>query len=143
MHSFDTVIQKLRENGFKLTPQRLAIIKYMEGNKNHPHALKIHRDLKRRYPTLSFSTVYNTLNMLEKIGEIISLNIVDQYVNFDPNTSPHIHFYCEKCHRIKDIFLDEVSGLSIPMDELNGNIIKSAQITLRGICSDCRKKGVG
>ncbi len=140
MHSFDTVLVKLRENGFKLTPQRLAIIRYLEGNKSHPHALKIHKELKRKYPTLSFSTVYNTLNMLETIGEISSVNIFDEYVNFDPETKPHIHFYCEKCGAIKDIFFEEVDGFSIPLNEIKGNIVKSVQITMRGVCADCREK---
>ena len=140
MDSYEMVLQKLRENGFKLTPQRIAIIKYMQGNKRHPHALKIHRDLKRRYPTLSFSTVYNTLNMLEKIGQVTSLNVVDEYVNYDPETRPHIHFFCNNCHEIKDIFFDEVRGLSIPHDEINGNKVKSIQITMRGICSECSER---
>lgn len=140
MHSFDTVLVKLRESGFKLTPQRLAIIRYLDGNKSHPHALKIHKELKRRYPTLSFSTVYNTLNMLEMIGEISSVNIFDEYVNFDPETKPHIHFYCERCGSIRDIFLDKVEGLSIPLNEIEGNLVKSTQIVMKGICSDCRAK---
>ena len=110
----------------------------MENNKTHPHALKIHKELKKKYPTLSFSTVYNTLNMLESIGEITSVNIFDEYLNFDPETKPHIHFYCKVCGEVTDIFLEDVDGLSLPIDEINGNLIDSAQIVFKGICKKCR-----
>ena len=76
MDSFEHTIKKLRSKGFKLTPQRLAVIKYMIGNKTHPSALTIHKDLKKRYPSLSFSTIYNTLNVLEEIGEVRPIFII-------------------------------------------------------------------
>ena len=138
MVTFENTIQKLRGKGFKLTPQRLAVLKYMIGNKNHPSALTIHKDLKKRYPSLSFSTVYNTLNVLEEIGEVRPIYIFSEHVNYDPAVEPHMHFLCTKCNRIHDIFPDETEGIEMPPRELNGHAITSSQVILRGICKDCR-----
>ncbi|MDD3643495.1 MAG: transcriptional repressor [Candidatus Krumholzibacteria bacterium] len=57
MHSFDTAISKLRSEGFKLTPQRLSVIRYLIGNKSHPSAAVIYNDLKKKYPSLGGSSM--------------------------------------------------------------------------------------
>ncbi|UCF05474.1 MAG: transcriptional repressor [bacterium] len=138
MHSFENTIQKLRSEGFKLTPQRLAVIKYMIGNKSHPSALAIHKELKRRYPTLSFSTVYNTLNMLQKIDEIRSIHVFDDHLNYDPNTEPHIHFLCSKCDMVHDIFLEQAEGIQVYAGEIDGHLVDSYELFFKGTCKDCR-----
>ena len=81
--------------GLKLTPQRLAILEYLEGNKNHPSAEDIYKALKPRFPSMSFATVYNTLEILVKKGVIKELNIESSRKRFDPFTHPHHHFFCK------------------------------------------------
>jgi len=138
MISFEGTIQKLRSEGFKLTPQRLAVIRYMLGNTEHPSALKIHKELKRRYPTLSFSTVYNTLSTLEQINEVQSLHVFDDFLNYDPNTIAHIHFFCKECGIISDIMLDGRADIAFPREELDGNRIDSTLLVFKGTCKRCR-----
>lgn len=138
MHSFENTIQKLRSRGYKLTPQRLAVIKYMLGNTSHPSATMVYKELKRRYPTISFSTVYNTLNTLEKVEEIRSIHVFDEHLNFDPETKPHIHFHCKECNSIKDVFLFEGQSIHIPEDEIDGHKVDSYEIVFTGTCKDCR-----
>ena len=138
MHSFETTIGRLRSEGFKLTPQRLSVIRYLIGNKSHPTAAIIYKDLKKKYPSLSFSTVYNTLNMLEKIGELQSLHLFDDYLNYEPNTSTHYHFVCRHCDSIIDIFPEDGENVALPEGEISGNSIDSAQIVFKGTCHRCR-----
>jgi Fur family peroxide stress response transcriptional regulator len=138
MQSFEQTIQKLRGHGFKLTPQRLAVIKYMLGNESHPSALTIHGDLKKRYPSLSFSTVYNTLNVLEEIGEVRSVFVFSDHLNYDPHVEPHIHFLCRECKRIHDIHIADIDGVQLPAGEIDGHIVDSSQLILKGTCKNCR-----
>ncbi len=138
MHSFEQTIQKLRGHGFKLTPQRLAVIKYMLGNTNHPSALTIHGDLKKRYPSLSFSTVYNTLNVLEEIGEVQSVYVFSDHLNYDPHVEPHLHFFCRDCKKIHDIHPGDIEGMQLPSGEIDGHLVHSSQVILKGTCRDCR-----
>ena len=138
MLSFENTIQKLRTEGFKLTPQRLAVIKFMIGNESHPSALAIHKELRRKYPTLSFSTVYNTLNMLEKISEVRSIHVFDDHLNYDPNMKQHLHFLCTTCNTIHDLSFEEVEDIRLPDQEINGHLVDSYELFFRGTCKDCR-----
>jgi Fur family peroxide stress response transcriptional regulator len=137
MHSFETTIGRLRSEGFKLTPQRLSVIRYLIGNKTHPTAATIYSDLKKKYPSLSFSTVYNTLNMLEKIGEVQSLHLFDEFLNYDPDTGSHYHFICRRCNSIIDIFPRDNENMSLPQGDISGHRIESAQVVLKGTCGSC------
>ncbi len=137
MHSFETTIGRLRSEGFKLTPQRLSVIRYLIGNKKHPTAAAIYGDLKKKYPNLSFSTVYNTLNMLEQIGEVQSLHLFDDFLNYDPDTGTHFHFVCRKCGSIIDIFPGDGGDVSLPEGDILGNRIESTQVVFKGTCSGC------
>lgn len=138
MHSFDETILKLRREGYKLTPQRLAVVRFLLDNKTHPSALTIHKELKKRYSTISFSTVYNALYMLEKVDELQSLHIFDDHIIYDPETKPHMHLYCRECKRIIDVFAENEIDCNIPGRELMGHMIDSCQVSLRGTCKDCR-----
>ncbi len=137
MHSLDSTIKRLRAEGFKLTPQRISIIKYMEGNTDHPSAGDIYEALKKKYPGLAFSTVYNTLKMLHGIGEISAVNIADDHTNYDPDTSSHFHLLCEECGKIVDIPVsDDIAGC-LGSSEICGHQVSSYQLSLKGTCSDC------
>ena len=137
MHSFETTIGRLRSEGFKLTPQRLSVIRYLIGNKSHPTAAVIYSALKKKYPSLSFSTVYNTLNMLEKIGEVQSLHLFHDFLNYDPDTGSHYHFVCRGCNSIIDIFPRDGENISLPEGEISGNRIESSQVVFKGTCNSC------
>ena len=138
MHSFETTIGRLRSEGFKLTPQRLSVIRYLIGNTSHPTAANIYGNLKKKYPSLSFSTVYNTLNMLEKIGEVQSLHLFDDFLNYDPGTNSHHHFVCRSCNSIIDIFPRDAENVSLPDGDILGNRIESAQVVFKGRCGSCQ-----
>ncbi|MBI5682413.1 MAG: transcriptional repressor [Deltaproteobacteria bacterium] len=135
------LIQKYRGKGLKLTPQRLAILKFLEGNTNHPTAEDIFRQIKKTYPTVSFATVYNTLEILKKKGEILEITIDWDRRHYDPNTTMHHHIICVKCKTIGDVFEDYSEALLLPkyiVDEFKpvGN-----HIGFYGVCKKCRRKG--
>ena len=133
------VIEKYRKAGLKLTPQRLAILKFLEGNTSHPSADEIFKAVKREYPTISFSTVYNTIDALKKRGEIMELTIDPAKRHYDPNTTPHHHVVCVECGRIGDVFDEEVDA-KIEVPPLSGFRITGWHIDFSGVCSECEQK---
>lgn len=137
MESVDKVIIRLREEKFKLTPQRISVIRYLVGNKKHPSAMKIYSDLKRKHPGLSFSTVYNTLKVLEHIGELTALNVNDDHQNFDPDTSLHHHFLCKVCGNIIDIPASEEEMKESAETIAGGHRVESVRKDFKGVCSSC------
>lgn len=74
----DQVVEILRSNGVKMTPQRLAIIDYLERHRVHPSAEDIYQALLPQYSMLSLATVYNTLELLQNLQVVIKLTIDDK-----------------------------------------------------------------
>ena len=130
-------MQKYKSMGLKLTPQRLAILEYLDGNKDHPSAELIYRDVTKKFPTMSFATVYNTLETLKKSGKIMELTIDPERKRFDPNPKPHHHLICVKCKKIEDIH--QQFRLNLPDKENKGFKIMGNHIEFYGLCSKCKR----
>jgi len=130
-------MEKYKNIGLKLTPQRLAILGYLDGNKEHPSAEDIYRAVSRRFPTMSFATVYNTIETLRQRGMLLELTIDPDKKRFDPNIKPHHHLICIKCRRITDIHKNyklSVSSIESGDFEIVGN-----HIEFYGICPKCKQ----
>lgn len=131
---------KYREKGFKLTPQRLAILKFLDGNTGHPAAEDIYNSIKKIYPTVSFATVYNTLQALKDKGEILEITIDPQKKHYDPNPKPHHHIICLECNKIGDIFEDYSEALRLPYHIKEEFKPVGNHINFYGVCRECQKK---
>ena len=99
-------MEKYRHLNIKLTPQRLAILQYLEGNIEHPSADVIYKSVLKKFPTMSFATVYNTLEALKKIGNIQEIKIDSGKKRYDPDISNHHHLICTTCKKINDIQIE-------------------------------------
>jgi Fur family peroxide stress response transcriptional regulator len=124
---------------FKRTPQRLAILDYLEGNTSHPSAEDIYREVSKKYHSMSFATVYNTLNTLTKAGTLRELTIDPERKRYDPDTSGHHHLICTRCGKIADI--PEGITVDLPADMALDFTILGSHIEFYGHCSTCKKKG--
>lgn len=132
-------MEKYKEIGFKLTPQRLAILNYLEGNLEHPSVEEIYKAVSKRFSTMSLATVYNTLETLKQKGNVNELTIDAGKKRFDPDIKPHHHLICLKCKRIVDIHGEyklDVSNSDRGDFEIVGN-----HIEFYGICPECKGKG--
>ncbi len=125
-----------RDLGLKLTPQRLAVLEVLEGNTTHPSAEDVYRAVRIRFPTMSFATVYNTLETLKRRGRIIELTADPVKKRFDPNTTPHHHAICSCCSRIVDVMEEirlETAGAAFSGFKITGH-----HVEFIGICPDCQ-----
>ena len=124
----------LREHGIKPSLQRIKIYEYLVNNKNHPNVDRIYNDLAKEIPTLSKTTIYNTLNLFieKKIATVITIE--ENEVKYDADTSFHGHFKCNNCGKIYDF---DVEVKSEDQDKLKGFLISDKQVYYRGICKNC------
>jgi len=129
-------VEKYKHLGFKLTPQRLAILDYLDGNTRHPSADEVYRAVSKKFPTMSFATVYNTLDVLRQRGGVLELTIDADKKRFDPNTEPHHHLICVQCKRIVDIHRS--FELHIPKGEVEDFQVIGKHIEFYGICPRCK-----
>ncbi len=122
----------------KPSVQRIAIMEYLMEHKTHPSAEEVYASLSEKMPTLSKTTVYNTLRLFAEHGAALMLTIDDKNVNFDADTSQHAHFLCKTCGKIYD-FHTQV-GLSKTKElRMEGHEIEETHVYYRGVCKDCLK----
>jgi len=126
----------LSGKGVKPSFQRLSVLKYLMVAKNHPSVDHIYQAIHKDIPTLSKTTVYNTLNLLVEKGIVSALGIKEGEVLYDYIEEPHAHFQCLNCGCVKDIMIG--SDL-LKLESLNGLTIQSAQINFKGFCDSCSK----
>ncbi|MCD7962304.1 MAG: transcriptional repressor [Rikenellaceae bacterium] len=130
--------QYLLEKGIKPSVQRLAIMDYLLCNRCHPTADEIFNSLYPSMPTLSKTTVYNTLKLFVDKGAAISIDIDGKNARFDGYTLPHAHFMCKWCGCIHDFPLEHLSFVdSKYTEELE---ITDVFIYLKGYCKQCKEE---
>jgi len=127
----------LKQNQLKITPQRLAIMKYLDENRTHPTADRIYIDLKEKNPALSKTTVYNSVETLKEHGIIQSLTISGSELKYDFENKMHHHFLCKKCGNIIDIDI-ECPNIGKMLE--SGHKVEEVHGYFKGICKKCMKK---
>lgn len=130
-------MEKYRDIGLKLTPQRLAILQYLEGNKEHPSAEDIYRAVHRKYPTMSLATVYSTLSALKDRGSVLELTLDPDKKRYDPDTGLHNHLICISCRRIVDI--PGAYRIDLPESARQDFAITESHVEFYGFCPRCKK----
>src|SRR3954453_22370351 len=146
MQPVPQLMARCRGRGVKLTPQRLALSEYPGRHPGHPTAEEVYRDVLARYPTLSFATVYKTLELLAEMGEVRKVIVDELRRRYDVNTEPHQHAVCRQCRRIVDIREDEIGGgelLRQALKQVNLSarefIVEGASVEFAGLCRECAR----
>ncbi len=126
----------LKDDGLRLTHQRLEIIRELARSEDHPDADTLFQRVRERVPTLSPDTVYRTVAALveRSLVERISMPRATRY---DPDQSVHHHFMCDRCGRLEDVSPDVLSSLSAPGNLSGIGYVRSVHVELRGVCAGC------
>jgi Fur family peroxide stress response transcriptional regulator len=136
------LIASLREKGYRLTPQRLEIIKMISYDRSHPGAMDILKKIRRRAPQISRSTVYYTLEILKKEGLLRELEFYDRDNRYDVTVADHINLICKKCGKIADL----PGGLPYSYAQVQQRT-DFQPVAMRyeyyGYCKECRRKRAG
>lgn len=133
----ESIRNYFKEKNIQPSIHRLKIYQYLISTLGHPTAEEIFNALIKEVPTLSKTTVYNTMRYFLEKGIVSDLTISENEVRYDVNTTPHAHFRCVRCGRIFDVDLEKHCW---DMKEINGNKILKQQVYLIGICKDCLEK---
>ncbi|MGB3477701.1 MAG: Fur family transcriptional regulator [bacterium] len=127
----------LKEKDLKPTYQRLKVLEYLDKHMNgHPTVEMIYEALAKNIPTMSMTTVYNTLNAFLEKRLVSAVTITGTEIRYDFNTSPHHHFLCKKCGRIIDI---DIKCPVVDKKKIYGHRIEEFHRYIKGVCKDCLK----
>jgi Fur family peroxide stress response transcriptional regulator len=137
---FDELIAALKEHDFRLTPQRVELVRLIASSEGHPSAAQLYDRIKQRFPTMSQATVYKTLALLKDLGQVLEIDLRDDSHYDGKRPQPHPHLICIKCNKIidGDIALDPEAIEK--MESETGYTVLRSQIALYGLCPDCKKK---
>jgi Fur family peroxide stress response transcriptional regulator len=136
----ESIIKQLKENGLKITPQRLAIIEVLlEKRDLHPGARLLYNEAKKKKKSLSLSTTYATLNELSRHGIIKTLQFDKMEDRYEGNLEEHINLICERCKKI----LDYKVSVGVDQREVakkTGFSITDTRLEYYGLCRECREE---
>jgi Fur family transcriptional regulator, peroxide stress response regulator len=132
-----SITETLRENGFKVTPQRLAVYEVLSNTKEHPNAEMIFNKLQDHYPTMSLATVYKTIDILKEVGLVQILNAGEDSFRYDADTSDHAHIRCTECGRVDDIFNIDAKPFESKVAAATSYQLSGHQFYFYGVCPAC------
>lgn len=136
---FQQLVAKLKERGYRATPQRIALLKIIATSAGHPSATQIYQQMRQRFPTTTLATVYKTLTLLKEMGEVVELEFSSAENRYDGNKPyPHLHLVCTHCRRIIDPEIDPLGHVGAQVAKTTGYQIVGQRFELYGICPQCQ-----
>ena len=136
----DRMLEDLKRAGLKMTPQRIAIVRLFAADESHPTAQDLYERLRAEFPSMSFATVYNTLDALATAGLSRTIRLGNA-ARFDPNTAPHHHAVCDGCGAVRDLPARSLASSSAARRRIAraapGFQVRAVERTYRGLCSSC------
>jgi Fur family ferric uptake transcriptional regulator len=134
---------KMRQRGFRVTPQRGVILETIAHNHGHQSVQEVYAEAAKSLPGLNIATVYRTLVMLHRAGLVDLLSTKADIVRFslhDPE-NPHSHLICRNCDQVLELAPALIDELAVAMKRDHGFSLDSSHLTLTGICRDCEARG--
>ena len=133
----DDLLAKLKSAGHRITPQRLAIIKILIDSGDHPSVEQIYHQVRKDFPTTSLATVYNTLERLKEMEEVLELPFSGGSRYDGRNPCSHPHLLCTVCGAIEDLDID----LGLAAEEVaakRGYADVHHRLEFYGVCPRCQ-----
>lgn len=133
--NFEDLLNELKRKKIRLSHQRLKVLEYLTLHQCHPTVDQIYNNLHKEVPTLSKTTVYNTLNSLTEAGLVRVINIEDNETRYDIRIDDHGHFKCESCKKIYDFNID-INAFET--NDLKNFAINDKNVYFKGVCPNCK-----
>ena len=135
---FEELVAKLREREYRLTPQRIALLRLLAASDGHPSASQLYDQIRDQFPTTSLATVYKTLNVLKEIDEVLELEFSGADNRYDGSKPyPHPHLVCIRCQKILDSEVRLAQSLIQEVAQSSGYQIVGHRLDFYGLCPDC------
>ena len=136
----EAIVSRMRDTGHRLTPQRMAVLKTLIGNREHLSAEQVYERVKLDFPMTSLATIYKTINVLKEMGEIRELGFSDGGNRYDGgSTDIHPHLICTRCKKIVDVDVTRLDELPQEIALRTGYLIESHRLDFFGICPQCQE----
>ena len=139
----EEITAKIKAQDYRMTPQRMAILKALIDNPEHPTVEQIHAEVEENFPMTSLATTYKMVRLLKEMGEILEINPGNGKAHYDGATpNPHPHLICTHCQSVIDLDLPALEELPLKSEvvQSTGYKITRYQFDFFGICPQCQEK---
>jgi Fur family peroxide stress response transcriptional regulator len=137
---FQQMLDRLKSLDFRITPQRLAVLRILAASEDHPSAEQIFEKVKAEFPTTSLATIYKTIALLKSLNEVLELGFPDGSNRYDGNKPfPHPHVICVRCGKIMDPELMSLDELKEEISRKTGFRIQHHRLDFFGVCQECQE----
>ena len=138
---FEALVARLQELEYRLTPQRVAMLRLLANSDGHPSASHLYDQLSAQFPTTSPATVYKTLNLLKDLDEVLELGFGDDDNRYDGRKPyPHPHLICVRCRKVVDQELGMAQDLVEQVARQSGYQITGQRLDFYGLCPECGER---
>ena len=135
----DQMLSKLRDHDFRITPQRLAVLKVLATSDGHPSVERIYETVRAQFPTTSIATIYKTVALLRQENEVLEISFPDGSNRYDGNKPyPHPHLICTRCRKIIDPDLSSLEDMAKEVTRETGFQIHTHRVDFFGLCRECQ-----
>ncbi|MFC1985754.1 Fur family transcriptional regulator [Chloroflexota bacterium] len=134
------IASELSKRGYRLTPQRMMILSAIENSANHISAEEIYAQIVSKYPNVNISTVYRTLELLERLGLVTKTDLGEGRVRYHPaQKGHHHHLVCRECGAIIDLDESLLAPLKSALFREYNFDADLRHLAILGHCVSCRK----
>jgi Fur family ferric uptake transcriptional regulator len=131
---------RLRELGYRLTPQRVMTLAVIEGSRDHISAEEIYAQVAARYPRVNISTIYRTLELLKRLDLIYEVDLGEGRIRYHPEErGHHHHLVCRKCGAVIDVGESVLFPLQAVLLQAFGFRAELRHMAISGLCEKCRE----
>ena len=139
MTSYEHLLQELREQGHRLTPQRLIVLRVVAEGQQHMGVDEVFREAQAAYPFMDLATVYRTLRLFKQVGLVTEVAIGDRmHYELTHPEDRHHHMVCRVCHgafNLSPHYLEEFNNTLV---NDFGFVPDLDHFTITGVCVNCR-----
>lgn len=135
---YNQLVAALKVRDFRLTPQRLELVRLIALSEGHPSASQLYAQIQPKFPTMSQATVYKTLALLKEMNQVLEIDLRCDSHYDGQRPEPHPHLICLNCSQIIDAEVAFDPESLRTLEQASGYQILRPQITLYGLCPDCQ-----
>ncbi|HEY8488598.1 MAG TPA: Fur family transcriptional regulator [Thermaerobacter sp.] len=135
--------RRLRDQGLRMTPQRLAVYRCLQAfaaRHHHPTVEEVWRALEGELPQASAATVRRTLDLLVELGLARRVIFPGEAEHFDGDPHLHVHLHCRQCGRVEDVSVPQLNGLEDEIAERTGFVLTGQSLVFTGLCPACQQE---
>ena len=129
--------QQIREKGFRITPQRIAILTALHASGGHLSPTDVYDRVRASTPGLTEPTVYRTLDFLYKNGLLYATQTGGR-LEYEIANHDHHHLICRACGKEVEIGPEQLDQLYTRIEQSTGYRLTTSHLTFIGICPGCQ-----